>query len=485
MALGEKMEKYKVKDYMKHLKEHHLLQNVYEIDNLLDETVEHFSYNSQDVQDHTMFLCKGAHFKEEYLRQSIQKGVFIYISEKKYEVDLPCIIVNNIRDSLALLSRMYFGKPDENLTIVGITGTKGKTTMLYYLKSILNEYERDRKQREVGYLSTIETYDGKRRYESLLSTPESYDLYQNLRNAVDSKIQTVVMEASSQALKYNRLGELTFAMSVFLNIGEDHISDVEHPNFEDYFHSKLQIFQKSRATCINLDDSYSQKMLEKARGAIGKENQIMTFSMEDEKADVYGYHLHKEGLSTLFHVRTNQFDCEFELTMPGIFNVSNALAAIGVATYYQIPEKYMIRGLKMARVPGRMEVYKSQDEKILGIVDYAHNQLSFQKVYETVKKEYPERKIITVFGCPGSKAYTRRKDLGNLSGKYSDQVILTADDPGYEQIKDICNEIAQYIQPYHKNYYIVEDRAEAIKQAVEFILNQQDRYILLILRKRK
>jgi UDP-N-acetylmuramoyl-L-alanyl-D-glutamate--2,6-diaminopimelate ligase len=168
--------------------------------------------------------------------------------------------------------------------------------------------------------------------------------------------------------------------------------------------------------------------------------------------------------------------------MPGIFNVSNALAAIGIANYYNIPEKYIVSGLKSAKVPGRMELYKSKDEKILGIVDYAHNKLSFEKMYETIKYEYPERKILTVFGCPGNKAYSRRKDLGIISGNNSDKIILTADDPGYEKVIDICNEIASYIKLHNSNFDIIEDRKEAVKEAINYVLMQKDSYILLILR---
>lgn len=474
------MNKYKLKEYIEVLKENDLIYELIDVDELLEKEVNHFSYNSNDIIEDTMFICKGAAFKEEYLKSSIEKGVFVYVSESIYNVDCPCILVNNIRDSLAILSKMYFNNPDEKLNIIGITGTKGKSTTLYYIKSIFNKYFEDIGKKEMGYLSTIDTYDGKNKYESLLSTPESYDLYKSFRNMVDSHIDNVVMEASSQALKYNRLGSLRFDISLFLNIGEDHISDVEHPDFEDYLNSKMRIFEKSKITCINLDDEYSNRIIDKAKENLDR---VYTYSVNNSNADVYGYDIRKEGTSTLFKVKCNRLDSEFELTMPGLFNVSNALAAITVANYYDIPEKYIITGIKEARVPGRMEIYKSRDEKILGIVDYAHNKLSFEKIYETTRKEYPERKIITVFGCPGGKAQSRRKDLGTLAGINSDKIYITADDPAYENIIDISNEIAEYVKLNSKNYEIIEDREEAIKGAVEFVLSQNESYILLILGK--
>ena len=474
------MNKYKLKEYINILKENNLISELIDVEELYEKEVNHFSYNSNDIVNDTLFICKGATFKEEYLKSSIEKGAFAYIAETKYNIDFPCIIVTNIRDSLAILAKMYFNNPDEKLKIIGITGTKGKSTTLYYIRSIFNKYYQDINKKEMGYLSTIETYDGKNRYESLLSTPESYDLYRNFNNMVDSGIKNVVMEASSQALKYNRLGSLMFDISLFLNIGEDHISDIEHPNFDDYFNSKIRIFEKSKLSCINLDDEYSDKIISKAK-EYG--NKVMTYSVEDKNADIYAYDIRKEGTSTLFRVKCERFDNEFELSMPGLFNVSNALAAIAVANYYDIPEKYIIPGIKEAKVPGRMEIYKSKDEKIFSIVDYAHNKLSFEKIYETTKKEYPERKIITVFGCPGSKAQSRRKDLGTLAGINSDKIYITADDPAYEKVIDISNEIAEYVKINNNNYEIIEDREEAIKNAAKFVLSQNESYILLILGK--
>lgn len=474
------MIKYKLKEYIKILEENNLVKELINIDGVYEKEVNHFSYNSNDILDNTMFICKGAAFKEEYLISSIQKGAFVYVSDKKYNLDFPCIIVNNIRDTLAILSKMFFNNPDEKLKIIGITGTKGKSTTLYYIKNILNKYYKDMWKKEVGYLSTIDTYDGINKYESLLSTPESYDLYKNFKNMVDSNIQNVVMEASSQALKYNRLGSLVFDISLFLNIGEDHISDVEHPNFEDYLNSKMMIFKKSKATCINLDDEYSDRILQKAKESC---DNVCTFSTINQDADVYGYDIKKEGINTIFKVKTNKFDSEFELSMPGLFNVSNALAAISIACVYDIPEKYIIEGIKEARVPGRMEIYKSKDEKLLAIVDYAHNKLSFEKIYDTTKKEYPERKIITIFGCPGNKAESRRKDLGTLAGINSDKIYITADDPGYEKVSDICDEIVEYVKLNNSNYEIIEDREEAIEKAVKYILSEKESYILLILGK--
>lgn len=152
--------------------------------------------------------------------------------------------------------------------------------------------------------------------------------------------------------------------------------------------------------------------------------------------------------------------------MPGLFNVQNALAALAVCEAVGVPEQYAFAGLMKARVPGRMEVYANADEKVSVIVDYAHNRLSFETLFRSVREEYPGRRIVTVFGCPGYKAYDRRKDLGEISGQYSDLVILTEEDPGEEPVENICRDIAQYVAQGTSDYSIVPDRGEAIKQAV-------------------
>ena len=235
-------------------------------------------------------------------------------------------------------------------------------------------------------------------------------------------------------------------MACYLNIGEDHISDVEHPNFEDYFNSKMKIFAQSKIACVSLDTQEKEKVLE-ASSVCEKR---LTFSMEDDCADIYAYDIKKSGNDTIFKVRTPEYTEEITLTIPGLFNVQNALAAIAVCYALNIPKHYIYVGLMKARSSGRMEIYSNSDNRVVVIVDYAHNKLSFEKMYDSVLKEFPGRRIVTVFGCPGKKAFQRRKDLGELSGKYSDMVYITEEDPGEEPLINICEEIAEFVKENYK-----------------------------------
>lgn len=270
------------------------------------------------------------------------------------------------------------------------------------------------------------------------------------------------MEVSSQALKYDRVYTLGYDYGVFLNIGEDHISPIEHTSFEDYFESKLKIFDRVNTALINMDSNYFDKI----KNESNKSKRVITFSKINPNADIYAYNIHKEGVETIFNVRTKDFDMEFMLSMPGLFNVDNALAAIGITYDMGIALEIIKTGLYNAKASGRMELFTSNDGKISVLVDYAHNKLSFEKLYESVKNEYPGYRIVTIFGCPGGKALLRREHLGVLAGINSDEVILTAEDPGNESVHSISEDIAQYVRMYNNNCFLIDDRKEAIRTAI-------------------
>ena len=466
------MKKYTLEEYVQILEDDNLLTSKNYSQDIANKAVKKIAYNSNEVVQDTLFICKGASFKEEYLDIAIAKGAFFYISEKNYHKSIPCIIVNNIQKALSLVANMQYNYPWKNMELIGITGTKGKSTTAYYVKYIVDEYLHDNGKTEAGIISSIDTYDGKIKQESHLTTPESLELQMHFNNAAKAKLQYMITEVSSQALKYGRLYGVNFDVGVFLNISEDHISPIEHMDFDDYFTSKLTIFNQCKIACVNLESDYVSRVLEAAQNS----EKLVTFGI-NSNADIYGYNIRKNGFDTLFNVRTDKFDREFRLTMPGLFNVENALAAIAVTYALNIPEEYIYSGLKKARSSGRMEIYASKNEDRIIIVDYAHNKLSFNKLYESAKKEYPDRKILTIFGCPGGKAFIRRKDLGLLSGLYSEKVFLTSEDPGDENVKDICEEIAQYVKINNNNYEIIEDREEAIKKSI--LLSEPNTLILI------
>ena len=426
-----------------------------------DPEISGLTYNSKAVSEGTLFICKGAAFKEDYLKEAAEQKAAAYVSEKKYNVDLPCILVTDIRKAMPYLADMYFCRPWEDLNLVGITGTKGKTTTVYYIKAIIDDYMVATGGKESAELSSSDVYDGVVKSISHITTPECVELMEHFRHAVDSDIRYLEMEVSSQGLKYDRVDGILFDVGIFLNISEDHISPIEHPDFEDYLESKLRLFAQSKTACVNLGADHLDRILEAAKAS----PRLITFGT-DEKADLRAYRIRKEGTDTVFQVVCDRFDQEFVLEMPGLFNVENALAAIAAAYALEIPVEYMVSGLKRARAKGRMEMYHSKDDKIAAIVDFAHNKLSFEKLFASAMEEYEGRRIISIFGCPGQKAYVRRQGMGEIAGKYSDMVYIVPDDPGNEPFEKIAGEIAGYVQAQGCPYEIMEDRAQAIKKAV-------------------
>jgi UDP-N-acetylmuramoyl-L-alanyl-D-glutamate--2,6-diaminopimelate ligase len=313
-------------------------------------------------------------------------------------------------------------------------------------------------------LSGIDNFDGVVEEESHLTTPETFELYRHFQNAAGSGIECLSMEVSSQALKYDRTYGIVFDVACFLNIGEDHISDIEHSDFEDYFSSKLTIFGQCASACVNVGTEGLDRVLKAAEGS----PKCVTFGISEAAAaaDICGYDIRPSGDGIDFRVRGCGLDGEYAISMTGLFNVENALAAISAAYCIGVPVNHIKAGLKRAKASGRMEVFKTGDGKTI-IVDYAHNKLSFETLFKSVKAEYPGQKISIVFGCPGKKAVGRRRELGIVAGSNADMVFVTEEDAGEESVMAISEEIAGHVASCGCECRIIPDREEAIRQAVE------------------
>ena len=313
--------------------------------------VSGITYNSREAKPGILFVVKGAHFREQYLEDAIAAGAVCYVREdpkgtaaascsidgtvqadESFPVRPGCIgiTVTDIRKAMPFIAETFYGKLSDELTMVGITGTKGKSTTAYYMRYILDDYMTQTGGKRTAICSGIDNYDGVIEEESHLTTPEIMELYQHMDNALKSGIRYMTMEVSSQALKYDRVDGITFEAGAFLNIGSDHISAIEHPDFNDYLESKLRLFSHCRKACINLDCEEQERI----RAASADCPYVITFSQEDETANVYGYDIRSDAGKVTFRVRGRgiegyeDFDEEITLGTFGTINVENALAAV-------------------------------------------------------------------------------------------------------------------------------------------------------------
>ena len=430
---------------------------------LADLPIRWVSCDSKAVRPSTLFICKGASFKRAYLVEAISQGAVAYIAERDLGVNVPFIHARDIRRALGILSDAAWDHPSGSIKVCAFTGTKGKTTSVFYLRSILTARARRTGGHDPAYLTGVTYDDGVEAGESVLTTPEAPELERRIANAVAADCDVLVMEASSQALKLHRTLGVEFAVGAFTNFAEDHISPIEHPTVEDYLASKLMLFRNCRTAVVNLDMGVAMRVCEAAASC----ERVLTYSLVDEGADIYleRWERTAEGLAAT--VRTPCFACDLTLPTPAYFNLANALGAIACAVALGAEAEDIVAGLAHVRVSGRMEVYPSASGQVVGVVDYAHNGMSLTALLSEMRESYPDRELTVVFGATGGKGLDRRDTMGAAAGKLADRIIITEDDPGPEDPADICEAIARAVAAEGSHAWeIVLDRPQAIAQAV-------------------
>lgn len=431
---------------------------------LPDAPVSFATCDSREVVARTLFVCKGAAFKREYLLGAIESGAVCYVSETDYDVPIPCLLVSDVRKAMGAIADAAWDHPSGKVDVCAFTGTKGKTTSVYYLKGILDAQANASETHSAAMFSSIEMDDGIESGISKLTTPEAFDLERHLANAVAAGAKHVVMEASSQALKYDRTFGVEFAVGAFTNIGEDHISPIEHPTFEDYFSSKMLLFKQCQTAVVNLDMDFADKVYASARSRCER---VITYSLQHDAADVFARDLRHTDEGIVATVRTPRFERDVLVPTPVKFNIANALGAIACAEALGIDEECIVHGFEGVMVPGRMNLYPTESGRIIGVVDFAHNGMSLETLLRDLRENYPDRELCVVFGATGGKGMDRRETMGIAAGKFADRMVITEDDPGPEDPADICATIAHFIEEQGNHAWQIEvDREAAIRKAV-------------------
>lgn len=413
------------------------------------------TYDSRTAGEGSLFICKGLGFKAEFLDAALKSGAGCYLAEQRFSFDAPAILVTDARKALAVVAAEYYHDPADRLKVIGLTGTKGKTTTTYFIKNILDAWLPYRS----AVLSTVEMFTGGESTEAHLTTPESLELQQCFEDTLTHNIEYLTMEVSSQAYKMQRTYGTRFEVGMFLNISEDHIGPLEHPNFEDYFQCKLQLLRNCRTAIIYRGTDRYDEVFRTA-----KENAQRVLVYGEPGCDAWVENIVKESPGFSFDVCTPEGQRTFRIRMEGRFNVTNALAAITAARSLGVDDDSIARGIEDVTVQGRMNFYEKDGKTV--IVDYAHNFLSFTELFHSLQQDFPGHPIKVLCGCPGHKNLRRRVDIGHLCGQHADFVYLTAEDPGFENPEDICREMAGYIEESHRRYVIIPDRTRAIETAI-------------------
>ena len=425
----------------------------------LDQTITDIIYDSRKVQKDCVFVCVtgSAADGHQFAADAAEKGASVLVVSEDVSVpeDITVIKVKDTRYALALLSAAYFDHPAQELKVIGITGTKGKTTTTYMVKSIL-----EGAGYKVGLIGTIETVIGDEVIPSANTTPESYLVQHYFRKMADAGCDCCVMEVSSQGLMMHRTAGFLFEIGIFTNIEPDHIGPNEHASFEDYLFCKSLLFRQCKLGILNADDAHYKDILK------DHTCRVETYGFSKD-ADLYAEDMqlvHKPGYLGVFYHVSGKLDFDVEIDVPGKFSVYNSLTAIAICRHFEVKTDIMKKALKQAKTKGRIEMIKVSDEFTL-MIDYAHNAMSLKSLLSTLK-EYEPGRLVCLFGCGGNRARSRRFEMGEVSGEMADLTIITSDNPRFEEPQAIINDIKTGIHKTKGEYIEIIDRKEAIRYAI-------------------
>lgn len=434
----------------------------------LDIEIDEVAYDSRKARHGSLFVCVEGTVVDghQYINDAIDNGTKAFLVQKNVKVPegITVIETEDTRYGLAYVADVFFGHPSQKLNLIGITGTKGKTTTTYMVKSIM-----EAAGHKMGLIGTVANLIGSELLYAARTTPESYDLQSLFNDMVEKNVDTAVMEVSSQGLELHRVAKCDFDIGVFTNFSRDHIGPKEHATIEEYFNAKAKLFKMCKQAIINVDSEYGKKMVELA------ECKVITYGISEE-ADIRATEIVKKTAHTSFKLNSPWGSITIETDLQGEFNVYNALAAIGSCCSIEgITLEHVKTGLRNVTVPGRMESVPTGGNYSV-LIDYAHTPDSLEKVLSTVK-EFAHGRVVSLFGCGGDRDRGKRPEMGAISGNIADFSIITSDNPRTEDPERIISDIEAGIQKTNGKYIKITDRRQAIKFALE---NAQEGDIIIL-----
>ena len=437
----------------------------HEYGELPDKDIGDVCFDSRKASGTGIFVCLRGSLSDGHLyaASAYEKGCRFFVAETPL-ADLPSdafvFLCPSTREALAVMSDNLFGHPSDELFVIGITGTKGKTTTALMIYHILN-----RSGLKCGYIGTSGIDYGNFHIDATNTTPESYILQMYMRHMRMAGVKYLIMEVSSQALYMSRVRSVRFDLCVFTNLSVDHIGGHEHPTFEHYKDCKKSLFSDYGAgtVILNADDGYAAEMMD----AVPDGTSILRYAMHtdaDLLATAPTRYRESDSLGIAFTFTENGNKYGVSLPFPGHFSVYNALAAIAVCQTCGVDTDEILKQLSTVRISGRFEIVEAMKEATF-IIDYAHNEVSLTSALETLR-EYGPKRLICLFGSVGGRTFGRRAALGRVAASLADFCILTSDNPDGEDPMKILNDIAAEFGENSCPFKIIPDRAEAIRYAV-------------------
>ena len=440
----------------------------------LEQEIIGIESNSKNIKNGYLFVAiKGFNVDgHDFIEAAIENGATAIAVEEgfnlksvKFPKDMTIIMAPNTRELLAIASCNFYKNPSKKFKLIGVTGTKGKTTTTFMIKEIL-----EKAGKKVGLIGTVATYiNGERKADSDRTTPESIELQKIFSKMVEQGTEYVVMEVSSQSLKLHRVDGCEFDLVVFTNFSEDHISEKEHPDMQDYFESKLKLFYMCKKGFSNIDDLHGAKI-----PTMFGDNNITGYGI-DNAGNVLAKDITVTNSYVDFKVKITDRNERVKVDIPGRFSVYNALAAICVCKELGVTPETIKEALLEVKVPGRSEMVSNKLE-IPIMIDYAHSPESLENILKAVSS-YTRGRVISVFGCGGDRDSRKRPIMGEISGKIADYTIITSDNPRTEKPEEIVSQIEEGIKKTKGKYEVIVDRTEAIEKAIK-MANKNDIIIL-------
>lgn len=422
-----------------------------------EREISGIAYDSRSVKPGDMFVAIVG-FKTDghmYLESAIANGAQVLCVEENSQLpeipsDVTVVSCKNTRQLMALASCNFYSHPSRDFKLIGVTGTKGKTTTTYMIKTIL-----EKAGKKVGLIGTIANMIGEKSVEASRTTPESSDLQKLFREMADEKCDVVVMEVSSHSLALDRVLGCSFDMGVYTNLSQDHLDF--HETFDNYLDAKAKLFKMCKEGFVNCDDMYSRKLIEQATCP------ITTYGIDNNPyvsaRDIIITNSYSE-----FKMSFNRMMQKIKVGIPGRYTVYNALAAICVCAKLGCSVEDMILGLEEVMVPGRSEIVPNT-RNLTVMVDYAHTPASLESILRAVKA-YTKGRVICVFGCGGDRDRAKRPMMGEIAGRLAAYTVITSDNPRTEEPKAIIDEIEEGIKKTKGKYTVIVDRAKAIDHAI-------------------